>query len=1112
MNAVSTRQHLAQCRLALRSGALALLLLLIATPTQAQTPINDANVLAERCFAVANEPGPLDIFIEVNLETGEAAALGTLNSTDEVEAIAFVPAMGVAPGATLYGANAGQFGRIEIGRATPGSGAAFQPIGAGFGVGEGTAGPIELDDVDGLAYDVFSNTMFGVHRREDGAPDVLFRINIATGAVIRDSFSIAGASRDYAEIDIIDGLHDIDDIAIDPGTGAMRGVLNADGESGRLLTIDPANGAVLSAYPIVDTTGQIVDDIEGLAFDGSGTLFGSTGENGPDEGDSNQLFSLSVDSASGVATAVQVSAFPPGIEDVEALGCLTTLPVTAAIDIEKATNGQDADMPTGPLIVVGDPVEWTYVVVNTGEVALDNVLVSDNRLPAAAVTCPQTTLAVGESITCTATGIATAGQYANVGTVNAIGAGQSVSDSDPSHHFGILPAIDIEKATNGVDADTADEAPLIVVGEDVTWTYVLHNSGNTTLTDISLDDNVLGPITCAEGTIPTLAPGDTFTCSTSGVAGSGPYMNVGTTSGAPVDASGTVIVDQNGAPIEKPTDSDPSHYVGLLPAIDIEKATNGQDADTPTGPQITVGNPVQWRYVVTNTGDITLSNVTVVDDQLDAITCPTDTLPVGASMTCSAAGTATAGQYANVATAVGYSARGNLRVDDSDPSHYIGILPGVDITKTVDVSWRYVISNTGETDFADISVDGGPEVTVTCPQETLAAGASMSCPATGPPERFANTAVVTAFPVGSPTPVVINVPATPIRGLQLVIQVDGAEVGLFTPVTATVGRELTWSLIVRNNGVYDVEKVGATLIEPLTGAPIPAACPSGVLAVGASTTCSATSTAAAGSVLLVGSVAAQTVGLDTPLIASTLAQVRGIQSATVGGRIFIDRLRNGAANGLQDADERGLSHPDLSVRLYRFDGTLLDSSGVDASGLYSFTALAPDDYYISVLRPVAEDGVQGFQWTTPNAGNDSLDSDAVPTWDPAPDMARSEFFRLGPGQQEAAWDIGFKQIRVDGVIWFDSNGNGVRDPDESGAPGVTVQILNDAQEVVATTSTNDAGLYLSPTLDPGSYSAVALPPRGFVTDRVNTPTGAEQTVNISLVRASATLYLPVAAR
>jgi len=85
----------------------------------------------------------------------------------------------------------------------------------------------------------------------------------------------------------------------------------------------------------------------------------------------------------------------------------------------------------------------------------------------------------------------------------------------------------------------------------------------------------------------------------------------------------------------------------LEPAIDIEKATDGLDADTPTGPYVTTGSNVTWTYAVTNTGETELTDIAVFDDLEGAVSCPQDTLAAGASMTCTLSGSAIAGQYAN---------------------------------------------------------------------------------------------------------------------------------------------------------------------------------------------------------------------------------------------------------------------------------------------------------------------------------------------------------------------------------------------------------------------------------------------------------------------------------
>jgi uncharacterized repeat protein (TIGR01451 family) len=108
--------------------------------------------------------------------------------------------------------------------------------------------------------------------------------------------------------------------------------------------------------------------------------------------------------------------------------------VGPAIQIKKSTNGEDADNAPGPTIVVGSPVTWQYVVTNTGTIPLTNVAVADNMN--VAVTCPGTTLAVQQSMTCSGSGAAVAGQYSNVGTATASSTSGAVTDSDASHYFG----------------------------------------------------------------------------------------------------------------------------------------------------------------------------------------------------------------------------------------------------------------------------------------------------------------------------------------------------------------------------------------------------------------------------------------------------------------------------------------------------------------------------------------------------------------------------------------------------------------------------------------------------------------------------------------------------
>ena len=219
------------------------------------------------------------------------------------------------------------------------------------------------------------------------------------------------------------------------------------------------------------------------------------------------------------------------------------------------------------------------------------------------------------------------------------------------------PTIDIEKATNGHDADT-EPGPGILVDSLVTWTYVVTNTGNFPLTSVVVTDDQLGEI----DTIPSLAAGASVALTASGTAEPGQYENVGTATGTPPGGLADV------------SDTDPSHYLGVDSGIDIEKATNGQDADTEPGPGILAGSPVTWTYVVTNTGNAELTSVVVTDDQLGEIgTIPS--LAVGASVTLTASGTAEPGQYGNLGSVTGTTPGGLVDVSDIDPSHYLGTTP-----------------------------------------------------------------------------------------------------------------------------------------------------------------------------------------------------------------------------------------------------------------------------------------------------------------------------------------------------------------------------------------------------------------------------------------------------
>ncbi|HSG40309.1 MAG TPA: hypothetical protein VLE27_11775 [Thermoanaerobaculia bacterium] len=233
--------------------------------------------------------------------------------------------------------------------------------------------------------------------------------------------------------------------------------------------------------------------------------------------------------------------------------CLKELPPpppseAPGLEIEKRTNGQDADTAPGPSIPVGSPVLWEYIVRNTGDVALTDVTVSDDQ--GVPVSCPRTALEAGESMTCTGHGTAAACQYKNIGTVVGTAPdGSELTAQDPSHYFGDQNArIDVETAVNGQDADDPN-GPTLTTGSPVAWTYGVTNTGDVNLTGIVVTDDKGVAVTCPKT---SLRPGESMTCSASGTAAEGLYRNVGA----------ATAKTSCGPDVQ---DSDPSHYFGTAP-------------------------------------------------------------------------------------------------------------------------------------------------------------------------------------------------------------------------------------------------------------------------------------------------------------------------------------------------------------------------------------------------------------------------------------------------------------------------------------------------------------------------------------------------------------------
>ena len=113
-----------------------------------------------------------------------------------------------------------------------------------------------------------------------------------------------------------------------------------------------------------------------------------------------------------------------------------------------------------------------------------------------------------------------------------------------------IPDIDIEKLTNGVDADAASDAVVIAPGDPITWEYIITNTGTEDLVDIVVFDDQLGSIPLIQN---TLNPGESVIAIALGIAldlNGDIYVNLATATGVGTEGDNPATV----------SDEDPSHY------------------------------------------------------------------------------------------------------------------------------------------------------------------------------------------------------------------------------------------------------------------------------------------------------------------------------------------------------------------------------------------------------------------------------------------------------------------------------------------------------------------------------------------------------------------------
>ena len=359
---------------------------------------------------------------------------------------------------------------------------------------------------------------------------------------------------------------------------------------------------------------------------------------------------------------IAIEQFDPTLGSLQSITLTLTASVTGSMGVENTSvvSGSSGDMELSAALAVASPSDpaTTLVVASPASTEVFSLAPFDGDVDFAGTsgvtfadvdaveTATEVLTEPGLLAAATGTGsfdlvvgaVGTSGANAtggNIATFFASQAGATITltyDYEP-----IPPEIEVQKATNGVDADDplVGDVPRLAPGDPVMWTYTVTNLGSVPVADVVVNDDQVGVVAGpASGDVNgdgLLDSGEVWVYEAGGIAEDLADTSATTVDGCP-DIDGvlyptyrntvTVSATAGGTTI---TAGDLSHYCNPRTGITVEKATNGVDADDSLGadvPRIAPGDPVTWTYVVSNVGDVGVSDVVVVDDQLGVVAGP----------------------------------------------------------------------------------------------------------------------------------------------------------------------------------------------------------------------------------------------------------------------------------------------------------------------------------------------------------------------------------------------------------------------------------------------------------------------------------------------------------
>lgn len=466
---------------------------------------------------------------------------------------------------------------------------------------------------------------------------------------------------------------------------------------------------------------------------------------------------------------------------------------TASTTIAAAAPGltiTGSATPAGPAaLTAGTPLQYSFALTNTGNVALTSPIVVDDTWSGSGgvpnITCPAGPIAPAATLTCTASYTLTQADV-DRGEVTLTASALAESVGGDVEAGPATAATEVVRTAALTLAHTATPATVTTAGQTVSYSSLVTNTGNVTLTGLAVTEDAFTgsgmppSISCP---VTELAPTASTTCTSSYTV-------------TDADISRTELSSTATARTTAPAGVGTAESASstALVALRIAALTLSKTSDPPDGTLLEEGQTLTYTLTATNTGGAALDPVTVVDDLTDVldgatldggasalidgatagtlsttataltwvgppavgrvvsptITCPAGEVPVGGLLTCTGpyaltqadidSGSAEVSVQATAQSAAGEATSAivpltTILVQDAALTLAHTATPASITAVGQTVSFSYLVSNTGNVTLTDLMIaetafsGSGAPPTISCPSPELAPGETTTCTA-----------------------------------------------------------------------------------------------------------------------------------------------------------------------------------------------------------------------------------------------------------------------------------------------------------------------------------------------------------------------------------------------